>query len=124
MLTPVEQQPLYSVYFAPRGYVRMMNLGNLIAQRHLSTFDKLIGIIGDAGSGKSLLIRGMFPGIELTNDDNGVNVRPLPLLDVQDMGFYQLRAPVAILPALALAAWIAHRRGVHRLFAQGILVQG
>lgn len=27
------------------------------------------------------------------------------------MGFYQLRAPVAILPALALALWIAHRRG-------------
>ena len=28
------------------------------------------------------------------------------------MGFYQLRAPVAILPALALAAWLAHRRGL------------
>ena len=28
------------------------------------------------------------------------------------MGFYQLRAPVAILPAVALAAWIAWRRGV------------
>jgi len=28
------------------------------------------------------------------------------------MGFYQLRAPVAILPALALALWIAHRRGI------------
>lgn len=28
------------------------------------------------------------------------------------MGFYQLRAPVAILPALALAAWLAHRRGI------------
>ena len=28
------------------------------------------------------------------------------------MGFYQLRAPVAILPALALAAWLAQRRGV------------
>ena len=28
------------------------------------------------------------------------------------MGFYQLRAPVAILPALALGAWLAHRRGV------------
>ncbi len=28
------------------------------------------------------------------------------------MGFYQLRAPVAILPALALAAWIAWRRGL------------
>ena len=28
------------------------------------------------------------------------------------MGFYQLRAPVAILPALALGAWLAWRRGV------------
>ena len=28
------------------------------------------------------------------------------------MGFYQLRAPVAILPALALAAWLAWRRGI------------
>jgi Na+/H+ antiporter NhaC len=28
------------------------------------------------------------------------------------MGFYELRAPVAILPALALAAWIARRRGL------------
>src|SRR5690554_2235140 len=33
-------------------------------------------------------------------------------LQGEAMGFYQLRAPVAILPALALAAWIAHRRGV------------
>src|SRR5690606_7224754 len=31
-------------------------------------------------------------------------------LQGEAMGFYQLRAPVAILPALALAAWIAHRR--------------
>lgn len=31
------------------------------------------------------------------------------------MGFYQLRAPVAILPALALAAWLAHRRGIEPL---------
>ena len=30
----------------------------------------------------------------------------------EPMGFYQLRAPVAILPALALAVWIAHRRGL------------
>jgi len=29
----------------------------------------------------------------------------------EPMGFYQLRAPVAILPALALGAWLAHRRG-------------
>lgn len=30
----------------------------------------------------------------------------------EPMGFYQLRAPVAILPALALAAWLARRAGV------------
>lgn len=85
----IGQEPLYSVYFAPRGYARMMQIGRDIAQRHLTAFDKLIGVIGDAGSGKSLLIRGMFPGLELTNDDNGVNVRPLPLLDIDATGFYQ-----------------------------------
>lgn len=81
--------PLYSVYFAPRGYVRMTSMGAQIAQQHLTAFDRLIGIIGEAGSGKSLIIKGMFPGLELTNDDDGVNVRPLPLLDVDEEGFYQ-----------------------------------
>ena len=47
-----EPGPLYSVYFAPRGYVRMTQMGMQIAQRHLHTFDRLIGIIGDAGSGR------------------------------------------------------------------------
>ena len=64
----------------------MYALGMQVAQLYLSPFDKLIGIIGEAGSGKSALIRGMFPGLELTNDDNGVYVRPLPLLE-QDSGF-------------------------------------
>ena len=36
-------------------------------------------------------------------------------LQGEAMGFYQLRAPVAILPALALAAWLAHRRGIKAL---------
>ena len=85
----IPQNQLYSVYFAPRGYVRMSQIGMQIAQRHLTPFDRLIGIIGDAGSGKSLLVSGMFPGLELTNDDGGVNVRPLPLLDIQEKGFYQ-----------------------------------
>jgi tRNA A37 threonylcarbamoyladenosine biosynthesis protein TsaE len=40
----------------------------------------LIGVIGDAGAGKSQLIQGMFPGLELSNDDQRINVRPLPLL--------------------------------------------
>ena len=33
----------------------------------------------------------------------------------ETMGFYQLRAPVAILPALGLAAFIAWRRGLKPL---------
>ena len=77
---------ILSSYFAPRGHNRMYTLGMQLAQLYLSPFDKLIGIIGEAGSGKSALIRGMFPGLELTNDDNGVYVRPLPLLE-QDSGF-------------------------------------
>lgn len=79
----------YSVFFAPRGRDRIYDLGIQIAQMYLSPFDKLIGIIGEAGSGKSMLIKGMFPGLELTNDDGGVNTRPLPILDIdEDGGFF------------------------------------
>ncbi len=83
-----ERRPTHilSSYFAPRGHNRMYSLGIQLAQQYLSPNDRLIGIIGEAGSGKSALIRGMFPGLELTNDDNGVYVRPLPLLE-QDRGF-------------------------------------
>lgn len=82
-------QHLYSNFFAPRGNERMIKLGKDIAQQYLNPFDKLIGIVGEAGSGKSMLIKGMFPGVDLCNDDNGVNIRPLPILDVdEDEGFY------------------------------------
>ena len=83
-----ERRPTHIVssYYAPRGHNRMYNLGQYLAQMYLSPNDKLIGVIGDSGSGKSALIRGMFPGLELTNDDNGVYVRPLPLLE-QENGF-------------------------------------
>lgn len=80
---------IHSTYFAPRGRRRIYQLGMQIAQLYLSPFDRIIGIIGDAGSGKSVLTKGMFPGLELTNDDNGVNVRPLPLLDQDnEQGFF------------------------------------
>ena len=80
---------IISTYFAPRGRSRMYALGMQIAQQYLSPFDNLIGIMGDPGSGKSALVKGMFPGLELTNDDDGVNVRPLPLLSVdEDHGFF------------------------------------
>ena len=78
----MQQSLILASFFAPRGQKRIYDLGMQIAQLYLTPFDKLIGIIGDAGSGKSALVKGMFPGLELTNDDDGVNVRPLPLLDV------------------------------------------
>lgn len=84
----MQKNHLYSVLLAPRGYPRMADQGMQIAQQYLSPFDLLIGIIGDAGSGKSMLIKGMFPGLELTNDDEGVNVRPLPIMDLDDTGFF------------------------------------
>lgn len=80
-----QESHVLSSYFAPRGHQRMYALGMQLAQLYLSPFDKLIGIIGEAGSGKSALIRGMFPGLELTNDDDGVYVRPLPLLEQDSM---------------------------------------
>lgn len=81
-----ERRPTHNLssYYAPRGAHRMYALGQYLAQMYLSPNDKLIGIIGEAGSGKSALIRGMFPGLELTNDDNGVYVRPLPILNQDD----------------------------------------
>jgi tRNA A37 threonylcarbamoyladenosine biosynthesis protein TsaE len=82
------EQLRYATYFAPRGRIRLQNLGNQISQKYLQPNDKLIGVIGDAGSGKSLCIKGMFPGLELTNDDDGINVRPSPLMrDHQNTNF-------------------------------------
>ena len=85
-LTP--ETLMYAVYFAPRGKNRLLNLGHEIAQKYLSPLDNLIGVIGDAGAGKSLLIMGIFPGLELSNDDEGVNIRPLPLLNSNESGFF------------------------------------
>ncbi|MCX7719691.1 MAG: alanine-tRNA synthetase second additional domain-containing protein [Dictyoglomus thermophilum] len=79
-----------AVYYAPRGEARLQLLGSVIGQNFLSHEDKLIGLIGDSGSGKSLLIRGMFPGLNLTNDDEGVYRRPLPLVEDYERGkFYE-----------------------------------
>ena len=73
---------LYSVYLAPRGNDRLMILGEQISHRHLSIKDRLIGIVGDAGSGKSSLIKGMFPGLELANHDDGIN--PGKIMQIRD----------------------------------------
>ena len=80
---------IFSTYFAPRGRSRIYDIGMQFSQIYLSPEDKLVGVIGEPGSGKSALIRGMFPGLELTNDDDGINVRPLPLLEQdEERGFF------------------------------------
>ena len=60
-VSAIQKNHIYSTYFAPRGRMRIYNLGIQIAQLYLSPFDKLIGVIGESGSGKSVLIKGMFP---------------------------------------------------------------
>jgi len=70
---------IYSAYYAPRGRPRLYMLAAKLSQRYLYPTDLLIGVIGSEGSGKSTLIQGLFPGLELTNDDHGLNVRPTPL---------------------------------------------
>ncbi len=75
---------IYAVYYAPRGRVRLYRLGRDIAERHLFPTDLLVGVIGAEGAGKSTLIRGIFPGLELTNDDEGINLRSAPIFDFSE----------------------------------------
>ncbi len=111
MTTFVHEHLMQAVYFAPRGKNRLLFLGTNLQQRYLSPEDKLIGFLGDAGAGKSLLIRGMFPGLELTNDDDGINLRPLPVLEDAARGHFRshtyhldARFESAFTPAFELAA--------------------
>lgn len=77
-----------AAYYAPRGRKRLYQLGSELAQRYLYASDLLIGIIGTEGAGKSTLIRGLFPGLELTNDDDGVNIRPTPIYGFSENDFF------------------------------------
>lgn len=79
---------LYSTYYAPRGRPRLYTLGSLLANRYLVPTDLLIGVIGGEGSGKSTLIKGLFPGLELTNDDDGVNLRVTPIYDFHPDNYF------------------------------------
>lgn len=63
-----------AVYYAPRGRLRLYGLASQLGQAYLRPTDRLIGIIGSEGSGKSTIIKGLFPGLELTNDDDGINM--------------------------------------------------
>jgi len=83
MRSLIQEYSIYALYFAPRGKERLLFLGDQIANRHLRFGDRLIGVLGDAGSGKSSLIKGMFPGLELTNDDDRLDSRKI--MQVRDM---------------------------------------
>ena len=83
MRSLIQEYSIYALYFAPRGKERLLFLGDQIANRHLRFGDRLIGVLGDAGSGKSSLIKGMFPGLELTNDDDRLDTRKI--MQVRDM---------------------------------------
>ncbi|MBN2580674.1 MAG: hypothetical protein JXB10_16940 [Pirellulales bacterium] len=70
---------IYAAYYAPRGRQRLYMVASELAHRYLYPTDLAVGIIGPEGAGKSTLIKGLFPGLELTNDDDGVNIRPAPI---------------------------------------------
>jgi GTPase SAR1 family protein len=77
MQSLIQEYSIYALYFAPRGKERLLFLGDQIGRRHLQFSDRLIGILGDAGTGKSSLIKGMFPGLELTNDDDRLDAKKI-----------------------------------------------
>ncbi len=66
-------------YHAPRGQRRLYSLAADLSREYLFPSDVLVGVIGLEGAGKSTLIRGLFPGLELTNDDEGINHTTSPL---------------------------------------------
>jgi hypothetical protein len=79
---------IYAVHYAPRGRQRLYMVASELAQRYLYPTDLLIGIIGAEGAGKSTLIKGLFPGLELTNDDDGVNLRPAPIFSFSPDNYF------------------------------------
>ena len=78
---PIKENLRMALYYAPRGRMRLYALAAELSQRFLYPTDLLVGIIGAEGAGKSTLIRGLFPGLELTNDDDGINKRSAPIFD-------------------------------------------
>jgi hypothetical protein len=78
----------YAIYYAPRGRLRLYMVASELAQRYLYPTDLVVGIIGAEGSGKSTLIKGLFPGLELTNDDDGVNLQPAPIYNFSPDNYF------------------------------------
>ena len=75
-------------YHAPRGQRRLYSLAADLSREYLFPSDVLVGVIGLEGAGKSTLIRGLFPGLELTNDDEGINHNTSPLFEFDEHDFF------------------------------------
>lgn len=103
---------LYNFFFAPRGNRRVMELGMKITQMYLNPFDRIIGIIGAKDSGKSMLIKGMFPGIQTVESDDEYDILDMPLLNSEDVGFYTPRISCTFLqyPYMMAVSFRCHRR--------------
>ncbi len=85
---PIKENLRMAIYYAPRGRFRLYTLGSELSQKYLYPTDLLIGIIGAEGSGKSTLIKGLFPGLELTNDDDGINKRISAIFDFDPKDYF------------------------------------
>ena len=53
---------IYATYYAPRGRNRLYLVAAELSQKYLTPTDLVIGVLGAEGSGKSTLIKGLFPG--------------------------------------------------------------
>lgn len=109
----IQEYMVSSQYFAPRGKERLMFLGEQISHRHLNYNDRLIGVVGDAGAGKSSLIKGMFPGLQLSNDDDIVNPHKImqvrnSLMEVDDATTFHIdvRFQMAFTQMYEIADWV------------------
>ena len=89
----MQRSHILSTFYAPRGRNRIYDLGIQIAQMYLSPFDKLIGVIGDSGSGKSVLIRGMFPGLDRSSAASDVYKRQVWNSPTMTAGSTSVRFP-------------------------------
>ena len=69
---------LYNFFFAPRGNRRVMELGRKIPRCNLNPFDKIIGIYWGKRFSKSMLIKGMFPGIQMVESDDEFDILNMP----------------------------------------------
>lgn len=85
---PLKENLVRAIYHAPRGRTRLYMLAAELSQKYLNPTDLLVGIIGAEGSGKSTLIKGLFPGLELTNDDDGINKPTSPVFDFDPTDFF------------------------------------